>query len=114
MTQINTIDNVEVRKEYYESGALLWEIPYKNGKEHGMAKVYYESGALRYETPRVNGEKHGIAKHYYESGALSLEVPYVNGVMHGIAKSYGKDNINIDCVTLYNKDQEVTTVKSII
>jgi len=86
MTQNNTIDTVEVKKEYYESGALLSE------------------------TPHVNGESHGIRKHYYLSGALRRETPYVNGKRHGIEKHYDKDNSNIDHLALYDRDWEVASV----
>ena len=41
MTQNNAIDNVEVKKHYYKSGALYWETPYVNGKMHGIEKWYY-------------------------------------------------------------------------
>ena len=104
MTQDNSIDNVEVKKGYYKSGALWWEVPYVNGEKHGIRKWYYESGALKVETPYVNGEKHGIVKWYYESGALEGETPYVNGKVHGIVKSYDKEKSNIYQLTLCNKD----------
>ena len=98
-------DRIEVGKGYYESGALQWETPFVNGEMHGISKWYYRSGALWYETPYVNGNKHGIVKVYYESGALMRETPYVNGKVHGIGKTYNRDNINIDRLTLYNKDR---------
>jgi len=88
MIQRNSTDKVEIRKTYYESGALCDEIPYVNGKRHGIKKCYYASGALWDESPYVNGKKHGIVKSYYESGALRDETPFVNGNIHGIAKSY--------------------------
>ena len=69
MTQDNTIDNVEIRKGNYESGALRWETPIVNGKWHGIEKGYYESGALWCETPYVDRIMHGIEKKYYESAS---------------------------------------------
>jgi antitoxin component YwqK of YwqJK toxin-antitoxin module len=87
MLQNNTIDTVEVKKEYYASGALLAEIP------------------------RVNGERHGIVKTYNETGTLYAEVPFVKGKAHGIKKRYDKDNSNIDRLTLYNRGREVAFVK---
>jgi len=87
MTQNNTINTVEVRKEYYATGALLSEIPY------------------------VNGERHGITKEYYSSGTLYAEVPYVKGKAHGIKKGYDKEKTNIFCLVLYNKNQEVYSIK---
>jgi antitoxin component YwqK of YwqJK toxin-antitoxin module len=62
MTRNIAIDNVEVKRFYYDSGALQYEIPCVEGKKHGIEKEYYPSGALWYETPYVNGEKYGIEK----------------------------------------------------
>jgi antitoxin component YwqK of YwqJK toxin-antitoxin module len=59
----------------------------------------------------VNGERNGIVKAYYESGALSEETPCVNGKKHGISRDYDNDNSNICCLTLYDKDREVYSVK---
>ena len=86
MTQNNTSDNVEVRKAYYKSGALWRETPFVSGKEHWIERGYYESGALKYETP------------------------FVNGNIHGIAKYYDKDNLNINCLTIYKMNREILTV----
>ena len=88
MSQDNSIDTVEVKKEYYDSGALYSETPY------------------------VNGEKQGIEKHYYESGALELEIPYVNGKRHGIEKRYNKDKANIEYLVLYKENWKVASIKS--
>jgi antitoxin component YwqK of YwqJK toxin-antitoxin module len=89
MIQSNTIDNVEVeiRQFYYQSGALLAEAPYVEGKRHGIEKGYYESGALRWESP------------------------YVNGKMQGIEKYYDADKTNIICLLLYDKDRKVASIK---
>jgi len=135
VAQDNSIDNVEVRKYYYKSGALRWETPYVNGKEHGIVKFYYESGALlaeapyvdgkthgvikwyyksgalKQEIPSVNGEKHGIERGYYESGALKHETPFVNGKEHGVEKHYDKDTLNINCLTIYKMNREILTLR---
>ena len=111
MTQNNTSGKVEVTKHYYESGALLDEIPYVNGKIHGIEKWYYESGALRRESQYENGKKHGIDKFYYESGALLVETPYVRVNIHGIVKSYEEGKSNIYRLALYEKGHKVASVK---
>ena len=112
MTQDNFLDKVEIRKIYYISGALMAETPYVDGNIHGIEKHYYESGALDWEVPYVNGKLHGIEKGYYESGALRYSVPYTNGIKHGIVKTYDEDTANIVCLTLYDKYQEVASIKS--
>jgi len=42
------------------------------------------------------------------SGAIRYETPYKNGDQHGIAKIYDKDTLNINCVTLYKRNREVS------
>jgi len=111
MTQNNAIDNVEVKKHYYKSGALERETPYVNEKVHGLAKWYYESGALWADTPYVNGERHGIEKTYYASGALWWEIPYLDGERHGIVKKYEADKSNIVSLALYEKGHKVASFK---
>ena len=111
MNQDNSKDIVEVKREYYESGALWGESPYVNGKKHGLEKLYYESGVLYKEAPYVTGKKHGIEKHYYKTGALWDETPYVNGMRHGIGRGYDKEKTSISCLTLYDRDLTVTFVK---
>jgi antitoxin component YwqK of YwqJK toxin-antitoxin module len=111
VAQDNSTDEVEIRKAYYSSGAILWETPYVNGKTHGIEKVYYSSGALMRVIPHVNGYKHGVEKEYYASGALCYETPYVEGKKHGVGKRYGKGNTNIACLKLYKINREVSTLR---
>jgi antitoxin component YwqK of YwqJK toxin-antitoxin module len=81
----------EMRRDYYSVDGSTWtEIPYVNGKEHGIGKEYYGSGALSIEIPYVNGRAHGLRKEYYESGALGQETPYVSGRIHGKSRDYFK------------------------
>ena len=77
-----------IQSYYYDSGVLMWEIPYINGKEHGVCKWYHESGALMREIPRINGNVHGVVKSYYKSGALRWEIPCINEKEHGVGKWY--------------------------
>ena len=63
----------EVRKEYYESGALKSEYTFKKGKREGLFKEYYESGALKSEYTVKNGKPEGPIKKYDENGEISIE-----------------------------------------
>ena len=78
-------------KEYYESGNLWREIPYKNDKIEGIAKQYYENGNLNIEIPFKNDKIEGIARRYYDNGNLVIEVSYKNDELHGDLKYYTED-----------------------
>ena len=73
---------------YYESGKLLVETPYIDGKQEGIKKVYYENGNLKVEIPYKDGKQEGIEKVYYEIGELLAEIPYKDGKTDGIEKIY--------------------------
>ena len=77
-----------MEREHYYSTALQSEIPYINGKIHGIVKFYYESGAMEWESPYTNNKKHGLYKEYSESGTLELQVPYVYNRCHGMEYDY--------------------------
>jgi antitoxin component YwqK of YwqJK toxin-antitoxin module len=61
---------------YYESGALMREVPYKNNKPHGVEKLYHESGALAWETLYMNGRRQGRERRYNKAGSLIHENIY--------------------------------------
>ena len=63
-------------KEYYESGKLLAEYNYKDGKLEGLSKGYYESGAFRGEWNYKSGKLEGIVKVFYENGNLNYEMNF--------------------------------------
>ncbi|MDR2905049.1 MAG: toxin-antitoxin system YwqK family antitoxin [Helicobacteraceae bacterium] len=73
---------------YYNSGALKYIEPYKNGKVEGVFKFFYESGKLKYGTPYKNGKAEGIEKSFYEIGKLKSEISYKNGKRERLAKFF--------------------------
>ena len=72
-----------LKREYYESGALMWETPYKNDKKEGVYKGYYKSGALESEVPYKNYKVEGVVNKYYESGKLASRATYKGGTLQG-------------------------------
>ena len=93
-----------VKKEYYESGKLMAETNYRNGKPDGITRVYYESGALRSEANFAKGELDGINKLYYESGTLGAEINFRNGVQDGTTRVY-YENGTIKYIDTYKNGQ---------
>jgi antitoxin component YwqK of YwqJK toxin-antitoxin module len=43
-----------------------------------------DNKTLKYEIPYVDGKTHGILKEYDKNGSLISETPYVNGQIQGI------------------------------
>ncbi|HKL38596.1 MAG TPA: hypothetical protein VJ876_06825 [Bacteroidales bacterium] len=94
--------NNSIKKNYYDNGALMSEIPVKDDAIHGIAKNYYKSGKLHSRVYYNMGEKtktvwyyesgevyrvstfkdskiDGVRKFYYRDGTLKAEVPYKKG-----------------------------------
>ena len=67
-------EKIQINKEYYASGKLKEEIPYKNGKINGLVKVYYESGKIMVIFPMKDDITDGIQKRFYEDGILESEI----------------------------------------
>ena len=65
-----TVGFTEVRKEYYENGALKAEITFKKDKFEGPGKLYYENGALKQEYTYKKGKLEELVKNYDENGEL--------------------------------------------
>jgi antitoxin component YwqK of YwqJK toxin-antitoxin module len=103
---VSSLGFAEVRKEYYESGALKAEWSYKDGKLEGLAKRYYESGALKAEVNYKDGKPEGIHKQYYKSGALKTEASFRDGNLEGISKHY-YDNGEIRYIDTYKNGQKI-------
>jgi antitoxin component YwqK of YwqJK toxin-antitoxin module len=80
-----------VEKQYYESGQLNIERPWKDNKLNGKEKWYYENGQVQFETPWQDGKLNGVKKEYHigESGYhLIHETPYIDGKKNGLEKLY--------------------------
>jgi antitoxin component YwqK of YwqJK toxin-antitoxin module len=72
---------------YYKSGELHLEFTSKNGKAAGT-KSYYENGRIRFEIPFKDGEAEGVWKEYYENGEIEAEIAYKSGKKEGLTKYY--------------------------
>ena len=88
-------------KQYYKNGELLFEGVYLNGKGNGKGKCYYKSGKLMFEGEYFNGEKNGKGKEYNDNGAILFEGKYLNGKANGRGKY--KENKIIQMVNCYLK-----------
>ena len=64
---------------YYRSGAVNFERPYKDGKRDGLEKAFYESGKPLYEISYREDLKGGREIYWYETGEKQAEGNYVAG-----------------------------------
>ena len=77
-----------VYKEYYDSGKLEKEFPFKNGLLHGICRTYYDTGKIAKEGTFLNGREEGISRLFYKSGQLKGESVFKNGLKDGETRLY--------------------------
>lgn len=84
-----------VEKKYQaNSGAgaqgpvIVAEIPWKEGKIHGIKKLYHLNGKVRVETPFENGAVEGESKEYDLAGRLVKVTSHKQGKRHGEMTEY--------------------------
>ena len=77
-----------IAREYYQSGKLMEEVPYLNGKQEGKSTWYYETGVVKGERNYRAGKLDGIIKWYYTTGSLGTEFNYKNGKLEGLTRLY--------------------------
>jgi antitoxin component YwqK of YwqJK toxin-antitoxin module len=96
----------KIERTYYSNGKLWSELPYVDGKRHGLMKWWWESGQQESEQPHVGGVPHGVSKWWRPNGQLELEVPYVDGERHGMMKQWLRSG-DIVYFCLYNQSELV-------
>ena len=101
-------------KQYFKNGKTEYELHFLHGIREGMKKQWYESGNIRYEVLYDNDSKKGWETYYYDeegkksmetyyidtftidgiqtrwyrSGQVEMETPYTNNKINGIQKYY--------------------------
>lgn len=82
-------------KFYDEEGYLKSVEHYKLGAKHGVAKTYYDTGKLLREEEFVNGKQEGKFTEYYENGRVRALRQYRDGTFHGEMKIFAADGTSI-------------------
>ncbi|MDB6081788.1 MAG: hypothetical protein JWO53_1060 [Chlamydiia bacterium] len=72
-----------LQETYHTNGSPLAQIPYVNGKIHGIKRTFYAGGEPKTVEEWNAGELHGCMQ-LYQNGARIAEVPYVHGKKQGI------------------------------
>jgi antitoxin component YwqK of YwqJK toxin-antitoxin module len=92
--------------EYFNSGSLKIETPYKDGKREGTQREYYESGKIMWETPYKDGKKEGTEIWYSESGKIMWETPYKEDKREGTQREYYERG-RLKSKTEYKDDERI-------
>lgn len=97
----------EVKKEYYPTGQLRRETPYKMGKKDGIEREYDFRGKLKLEIPYKDGLKNGVEKGYCsDTETLWSEISYKEGKLDGIYRVYSCVNGNLNIEGSYRNDKK--------
>lgn len=67
---------------------LIAEIPWHEGRNHGVKKLYHGNGQVRVEVPYEKGEPDGVSKEYDLNGRAVKVTIYKKGKRHGEMTEY--------------------------
>ncbi len=87
-------------KAYYDSGQLVYEQRYVNGKIDGAEVGFHRNGAKAYEISHAAGKSVGRWVHWYPNGKMQSEQTYVNGALEGTSMNWREDgskSTRMDC-----------------
>lgn len=68
---------------YYRNGYKKAEIHFKDGKQHGSAKMWYENGQQSNEANFYNGKLEGIATEWRSDGTKNKDRIFRDGKLTG-------------------------------
>ena len=64
--------NITWKRQTHPNGSIWWEVPYVDGKRHGLERGWDRDGSLRWEAPYVDGNRHGLERWWYQDGSLKV------------------------------------------
>lgn len=73
----------KTQTDYYENGQIKSVIPYRHGKENGIAVYYNANGWKELEVKMKNGQKNGKLTRYNFNAKPEAEETYINDVLEG-------------------------------
>lgn len=83
-------------------GGDLAEIPYHQGKKHGIAKTFYPGGELKSEESYRAGKKHGYQTKYLSDGTVTEKIFFADGLLQGRSIQFDLDK-NLAKVKFFKK-----------
>jgi antitoxin component YwqK of YwqJK toxin-antitoxin module len=79
-----------VQETFSPSGNLLTHATWSYGKLDGML-LGYRNDKKYFEIPYINGKKHGVERHFSKHGELAKEVHWDNNIRHGSSREHNED-----------------------
>ena len=73
----------KTQTDYYENGQIKSVIPYRMGKENGLAVYYNKNGWKELEVMMKNGKKNGQLTRYNFNAKPEAEETYIDDVLEG-------------------------------
>jgi hypothetical protein len=64
-------------------GAMIAELPVRDGLVHGLARGWHENGQVEVEEPFVDGLSHGERIRWHANGSVRSKANIVRGVLQG-------------------------------
>lgn len=93
---VGCAEELEMERNYHDSGAVYMEGGMLDGARHGPWRSYYETGETWSELHFKNGLKHGASRVYYPSGVLRMEGRYDDGERVGDWHFYDLDGREVE------------------
>jgi len=75
------------KAKFGPNGAPIYHENWKLGKRHGITTLY-QNGVRYAEVPFVNGKKHGIERQYIDGEVISEETNWIEDQRHGPSVAY--------------------------
>jgi len=79
-----------LKKEFYESAAVMSASFYSGYKKDGFSKLFYVNGLVSAVRRYKAGVLDGISLFFDESGNIYKETYFINGMEHGVRRIYSK------------------------
>jgi antitoxin component YwqK of YwqJK toxin-antitoxin module len=76
--------------KFYDSGELLEEAEWQNGKQEGKYQVLYKSGQPYLQCKFSNNQRNGVCLSFFTNGRTEMEAFYRNSLRHDEWKYYNE------------------------
>lgn len=80
---------------YYSNGQKEYEIPYEDGKVHGLARWWYPDGTPQQFVEYKNGKPDGKFTRWYNHGVKEYEEYYRDGMKNGLSTEWNRTGIKL-------------------